>query len=65
MSSTECNVLPVRIAASSRFGVTREASGNKSFSSTLIAAGFSNCIPLVDTITGSTTSKVRRRCLKN
>ena len=48
--------VPVRISASSRFGVTSVASGSSFSFRIFTAAGSSNLAPLVETITGSTTS---------
>ena len=64
-SSTERNPLPVRMAASSRFGVTKVARGSNAASIILIAAGLSSLVPLVATMTGSTTSGSSGRRFKN
>ena len=53
-----------KAAASSRFGVTSLAKGNRRLAKMVAALGLSSGVPLLESITGSTTSDRRWRLAK-
>src|SRR6185312_15475768 len=64
-SSTDFKSRRVRSAASSRFGVTSVAKDNKAVLNNVTADDFNKRVPLVESMTGSTTNGMADEDLKN